>query len=244
MPFDCRASFAASAPLMSMPAIFIRFITAVADVARTGLMTELISGGAPRPSSPWHPRQFIRYRSDPCKLTVSFAASPASSICQRADSAPGVADGGPRRPVLPILVSSNVRCRWLSQLSPATAVGPESPDPQFPLSTVSPRDEDSNAKLAVTKNATAQMTVARNGLRFRMSVASKFQLEPGTGNVCHTRVLFLSISCTRVRVTKSVPSFMEMHTSGSWRIRVEFIACTAAAPAVEQHDCMSWTTGQ
>jgi hypothetical protein len=39
-----------------MPAFFIRAMMTSTEVARTGSMTELISGGVPRPDSSWHPR--------------------------------------------------------------------------------------------------------------------------------------------------------------------------------------------
>jgi hypothetical protein len=35
-------------------------MTSLTEVAHTGLMTELISGGAPWPVSPWQPWQFRR----------------------------------------------------------------------------------------------------------------------------------------------------------------------------------------
>ena len=62
---DSCASLTASPRLMSIPTVFIRSITSATEVARTGLMTELISGGAPWPDSPWHPWQFRRYKSAP-----------------------------------------------------------------------------------------------------------------------------------------------------------------------------------
>jgi hypothetical protein len=51
--------------LISRPAAFSRAIRATAEVARTGLITEFISGETPSPSALWHPWQFMRYRSEP-----------------------------------------------------------------------------------------------------------------------------------------------------------------------------------
>src|SRR5882672_8000605 len=122
----CFASAAASARLISCPVFFVRSKMTATEVARTGLMTELISGGAPAPDPPWHPWQFRRYRSEPWRSTVSVAKPGVSSCCQCEDSSHGMGADGPTSHVLPILVSLNDLWRCLSQLSPATGVTTES----------------------------------------------------------------------------------------------------------------------
>ena len=54
------ASSAAAERLMSIPIFLFRSMIMATDVALTGSITELISGGAPRPDSSWHPWQFRR----------------------------------------------------------------------------------------------------------------------------------------------------------------------------------------
>src|ERR1039458_5731953 len=64
----------------------------------------------------------MRYRSEPCSVKVCDATADGQSACHWGDASPGAGAGGPKRQVLPMLVSSNGRFRCVSQLSPATAV--------------------------------------------------------------------------------------------------------------------------
>src|ERR1039457_2948619 len=64
----------------------------------------------------------MRYRSEPCSVTVCDATADGQSRCHWGAASPGAGADGPKRQVLPMLVSSNGRFRCVSQLSPATAV--------------------------------------------------------------------------------------------------------------------------
>src|SRR5262249_47445571 len=63
-----------------------------------------------------------RYRSDPRRLTSRVVESIDNRSAQSEASSLGSAERGPKVSVLPMLVSSNGRWRWLSQLSPVTEV--------------------------------------------------------------------------------------------------------------------------
>src|ERR1035441_6411653 len=70
MPSACLARGAASFQVTSIPTFFMRSMYSLADVARTGSMTELISGGAPMPVEPWRLWHFRRYRSEPYRVVL------------------------------------------------------------------------------------------------------------------------------------------------------------------------------
>src|ERR1035441_55150 len=247
MPFDCCASFAASARRMSMPTALIRSITAAAEVARTGLMTELISGGAPSPSSPWHPRQFMRYRSDPCRVTISFAGSAGDPNCQgdyfpfpRAQSLLAVASAAIHAVQVRSVQSHNFirglrsqsqlpanqfrlrRGRGRPQSSRLAHAGFVERPAQVrkPTLTADARRHGTRGLVVPTCNRPSQ----RRGFEYNtghheerdspsddgkkrsplphVGELQSSQLEPVADNGCHAHVLFLSISCPRIRVTE------------------------------------------
>src|SRR5450755_4032618 len=96
---------------MLMPAVFIRAIMSVAEPARTGLIMELISGGAPLPLSQWHPLQFNLYRSEPCSTVVCSTVRDETRLIHPELESFDSSSLGPSRPVFPMLVSSKVRPR-------------------------------------------------------------------------------------------------------------------------------------
>src|ERR1700686_5848233 len=70
MSLACLASGTASFEVTSIPTFFMRSIYMLTDVARTGSMTELISGGAPVPDVPWQPWHLKRDRSEPYRVVL------------------------------------------------------------------------------------------------------------------------------------------------------------------------------
>src|SRR5262249_45450974 len=100
----------------SAPRCFICARIMAAEVACTGPMIELISGGAPEPSALWHERQLRRYRSAPESTKLPSGRSPVEIwLIEFGGSSPQFET----RPILDRM-KGTPKCR--SQLSPSTAV--------------------------------------------------------------------------------------------------------------------------
>ena len=78
-----------------MPTFFMRAMYMLADVARTGSMTELISGGAPLPDAPWHAWHFRRYRSAPDRRVLCPVNLSESFSAGCGGDSPGMEAAGP-----------------------------------------------------------------------------------------------------------------------------------------------------
>src|SRR5262249_20153073 len=113
---DWFASAIASLRLIAAPFFFIRSRMIAEEVARTGFMMELISGGAPSPDLPWQLWHMSRYRSAPLRVTVGARGPTCTGDALWNGDGPSCAE------LRPMLVSPKLRCRCSTQLGPVVGV--------------------------------------------------------------------------------------------------------------------------